>query len=82
MSDYVLFGTSGCHLCEQAEQLLLQSGITTLTIQDIIDDQQWLSAYGLIIPVLLHPTSGRQLNWPFDSDRLQTFLVSTATPCN
>nr|WP_305909210.1 glutaredoxin family protein [Methylomarinum sp. Ch1-1]MDP4522104.1 glutaredoxin family protein [Methylomarinum sp. Ch1-1] len=25
MSDYYLFGTGGCHLCEQAEQLLGQS---------------------------------------------------------
>lgn len=52
MSDYLLYGTEGCHLCEDAEQLLLEAGLA-FSKQDIIEDPQLLQNYGVLIPVLL-----------------------------
>jgi hypothetical protein len=73
MSDYLLYGTEGCHLCEDAEQLLLDAGLA-FSKQDIIEDPQLLQNYGVLIPVLLHSASQQQLNWPFDSQALQDFI--------
>ena len=73
MSDYLLYGTEGCHLCEDAEQLLVDAGLA-FSKQDIIEDPQWLQNYGLLIPVLFHSGSQQQLNWPFDSQALQDFI--------
>ena len=75
MADFILFGTAGCHLCEEAEQLLADAGLAFST-RDIIDDEQWLARYGLLIPVLLHTASGKQLNWPFDRLQLESFAAS------
>lgn len=73
MSDYLLYGTEGCHLCEDAEQLLVDAGLA-FSKQDIIEDPQWLQNYGLLIPVLFHSASQQQLNWPFDRQALQDFI--------
>ncbi len=73
MSDYLLYGTEGCHLCEDAEQLLVDAGLA-FSKQDIIEDPQLLQNYGLLIPVLFHSASQQQLNWPFDSHALQDFI--------
>lgn len=79
MTDYQLFGTEGCHLCEEAGLLLAEQGIAFIS-QDIIERDDWLAAYRLLIPVLLHPPTGKQLNWPFDRNQLQNFIDSTAQP--
>ncbi len=73
MSDYLLYGTEGCHLCEDAEQLLVDAGLV-FSKQDIIEDPQLLQNYGLLIPVLFHSASQQPLNWPFDSQALQDFI--------
>lgn len=66
----LLFGTQGCHLCEQAEVLLreFQSDNNNLTIKhiDIADHQEWFERYSLRIPVLLDSESDFELGWPFD----------------
>lgn len=77
MSDYLLFGTEGCHLCEEAEQLLQQTGLS-FDIRDIIDDDNLQQRYGLLIPVLLHVPSQQTLNWPFDTPGLQQFITGHA----
>lgn len=62
-----LYGTLGCHLCEQAEQLLRQLHDARpidwmlIDIADLpLDEQQ---ALALHIPIL--KTSQATLNWPF-----------------
>lgn len=75
MSGFLLFGTAGCHLCEDAEQLLVDAGLD-FESRDIMDDEEWQQKYGLLIPVLWHAESQRQLNWPFDKDRLREFVGS------
>ena len=60
-----LFHTDGCHLCEQAWGLVEQAGLAAATHQsDIMDDEQWLAAYRVRIPVL-RDEAGRELGWPF-----------------
>lgn len=73
---YQLFSTSACHLCEQAEALLLQAGIA-YEVVDISDSDELFERYGIRIPVL-RSADGRELGWPFDLPQLQTFQGSTA----
>lgn len=74
MSELILFGTEGCHLCEEAEQLLLRAGVS-FARQDIMTGEQWLQRYAIRIPVLLHESSGSELGWPFDEAGIRDFLT-------
>lgn len=63
----VLYGTLGCHLCDQAEALLRQAaGARPLEwrYEDIALDDELVTRYGTRIPVLL-TADGRELGWPF-----------------
>lgn len=79
--DFILYGTSACHLCEQATQIL-----TTLASHDfrwreidISNEDQLLTRYGTKIPVLLDTASGKELNWPFNHNDVIGLLNSTAS---
>ena len=63
-----LFGTVGCHLCEEAEQVLQPFVTQGLVVEllDIIDSPEWLERYALTIPVLRRVDNGQELTWPFD----------------
>ena len=74
MADFLLFGTEGCHLCEEAEQLLAQVGLT-FEKQDIMADKQFLRRYGVRIPVVLHRPSGLELGWPFSLEMAREFVA-------
>lgn len=76
MAGFVLFGTEGCHLCEEAEHLLFQAGMLFAKC-DIIDDEALQQRYALRIPVLRH-ANGQELDWPFDTERLQAFAAQAA----
>ena len=57
MKKLKFFTTEGCHLCEQAEELLsaLQpEHMFNLDVIDIAVEQELVEKYGLIIPVLLN----------------------------
>ncbi|MDD5578680.1 MAG: glutaredoxin family protein [Methylobacter sp.] len=78
MIRLVLFGTSGCHLCEQAEQLIreflrddFELFIETI---DIAEFEQWQEKYALRIPVLYHPETQNELGWPFDQTNIEEFI--------
>ncbi len=69
-----LYGTYGCHLCDEAEVLCrAHPGLEPRKI-DIAEDDELMARYGIRIPVLRDPASERELGWPFDSVSLQTFL--------
>ena len=75
----VLYGTSHCHLCEQAEVVLMPfvaSGSCQVELCDIAQDESLLARYGTSIPVLMHPETGRELRWPFDGKQVVSFLQS------
>ena len=73
MANFTLFGTEACHLCEEAESLLLQAGLS-FAKQDIINDEQSQQLYALRIPVVLHHPSGLELAWPFSVEQILAFI--------
>jgi len=81
MIQLSLYGTLGCHLCEEAEQLLNHwqahnPGKIKLTLVDIADDATMMEQYGIRIPVIRNQQSGAELGWPFDASRLAAFLMA------
>lgn len=87
MTRFVLYGTLGCHLCEEAEELLRQcsaEGAAPCLWEtfDITLDDALFARYGIRIPVLLHPASGTELAWPFDREMLAEWLVSLLEPAS
>ena len=71
-----LFTTSGCHLCEEAEAMLLhlrQELKLNIATVDIAESDKLMGKYGLRIPVIL-ATDGGELGWPFSIDELVSFL--------
>lgn len=78
MVSFVLYGTLGCHLCEVAEQLIattLDLNAVSIEVVDIADDDRLVESYGVLIPVLAEPKSGRELCWPFDPQQLLIFVA-------
>lgn len=69
----VLYGTSCCHLCEQAEAILHEAGLAAEHI-DIAEDDELLERYGIRIPVLRRADNGAELGWPFDAVMVSIFL--------
>ncbi|HBN88976.1 MULTISPECIES: glutaredoxin family protein [Rheinheimera] len=71
--ELILYSTWGCHLCDEAEQLLKQ--VTTVQkyrVVDIVDDEQAFARYRVSIPVLSF--GEKELCWPFDAAQLTTWL--------
>ncbi len=77
MRILTLFNTSACHLCEQAEALILPELARThesLQREDISESEQLLQRYALTIPVLHRNDTDAELNWPFTRGDIQQFL--------
>ena len=73
------YTTSGCHLCEQALQVIAQLQASNhpdlrITEIDIADDDLLMSKYGIRIPVVQVPETDQELGWPFDAESLTEFL--------
>lgn len=70
----VLYTTVGCHLCEQARELVSTvAPDITPTLVDVAEDDELLARYGERIPVLMK--EGRELGWPFGLLDVQQFLA-------
>lgn len=77
MRSVILYGTSGCHLCEQAAALLeplLTRPDWDLREVDISDSDELVERYGIRIPVLLRVADGGELGWPFAERDVREFL--------
>lgn len=75
--QFILYGTSACHLCEIAEKLIdtsIQSHHIVCSKKDIAEDDTLLEKYGLSIPVIKCSDTGNELNWPFDEQSLVAFI--------
>ena len=79
MRTFRLYGTSACHLCELADDMLVAQqsimGGFNVEKQDISDSDVLFERYGVRIPVLQHPDK-RELGWPFSQPELREFLAS------
>ena len=67
------YGTTCCHLCEEAEAVLREVGIEADYV-DITGDDELLEKYGIRIPVLKRGDTGAELGWPFDAVAVLRFL--------
>lgn len=70
----LLYGTEFCHLCEQAEALLLAVDVAAEYV-DIMNDDALLERYGMRIPVVCRTDSNAELGWPFDAPALANFFT-------
>ncbi len=72
----ILYVTAGCHLCDQAAELLHsinQDYIAT----EIGDNDALVAEYGIRIPVVA-AKSGNTLDWPFTEAKLTQFISENA----
>ncbi|MBL1263776.1 glutaredoxin family protein [Candidatus Methylomicrobium oryzae] len=71
----LLLGTEGCHLCEEAGEIVAACAPQfPIESVDIAEHPEWQPDYALKIPVLLEPESRRALCWPFDLPQAAHFL--------
>lgn len=75
----VLYGTEGCHLCDEARDILDMVLATNYRdvdypYMDIVENDDLLERYGQSIPVIQSIESGNELFWPFDIGDVDSFL--------
>ncbi len=80
MIQLYLYGTVGCHLCDDALNLLLpiidQSGNPfELESIDIVEDDKLMALYSISIPVLKRLDTQAEISWPFGVSELGLFLA-------
>jgi hypothetical protein len=75
----LLFGTSGCHLCEQAGEIIreclsdrFEQWVETVEITEV---EQWQTQFAVRIPVLYHPETQKELGWPFNQIQVEEFII-------
>jgi hypothetical protein len=76
----LLFGTAGCHLCEQAEEIirecLLSDYDKVIEVIDIAEQEHWQARYAVRIPVLYDTSSEKELAWRFEQADVIAFIAS------
>lgn len=78
MSQFLLMSSVGCHLCDQATEIIVNNMNPQKHQVDEVDiayDDQLMDRYALLIPVLLEEGSGEELRWPFDTNQLLEFIA-------
>lgn len=69
----ILYSRAECHLCDQVAEMMDRCGVQWRPV-DIDADPVLTEKYGLRIPVLQHPQTGKELFYPFsEGDLLQFF---------
>ena len=74
---YILYGTSGCHLCEEAEAMInraMKNQNIIFLKQDIVEEDDLLHQYALTIPVFKCLVTQQELNWPFTEELIIAFI--------
>lgn len=77
MTSVVLYTTLGCHLCEQAAEMLAAleaEGLVAVAAVEISDDPMLVERYGIRIPVVMNVVTGSELGWPFTPEALRSLL--------
>jgi len=70
----ILLGTSGCHLCEEAELILSVCKNVDIELVDIAEQEQWQEKYAIRIPVLYYAETEKELGWPFALSDVNDFI--------
>lgn len=81
MVRVTLYGTEGCHLCEEAEVILnrlieKRPELSEVELCDITTSDELMARYGVRIPIIKSQQSGDELGWPFDEQQLSQFLLA------
>ena len=72
----VLYQRDDCHLCDLALEVLARARAPEFE-SVFLDDETSLEAdYGHRVPVLRDTRDGRELDWPFDADRVGRWLAA------
>ena len=71
-NEVTLYHTRDCHLCELAQGLLSQMGVTFIPV-DIATSERLVETYGVRIPVLRR--GDRELGWPFDAVAVHAWMA-------
>lgn len=75
--NLILYSTSHCHLCDQAEVLLaklcLERELTWKSIE-ISDNADLYELYEIKIPVLKRTDTHAEICWPFNEDDIKLLL--------
>lgn len=83
MKPFILFGTAGCHLCEDAQSIIrhcLPGKFEQIVEQiDIAEQEQWQERYSIRIPVLYHPETRKELGWPFAQADVLAFINASGS---
>ncbi|MGB1262190.1 MAG: glutaredoxin family protein [Cognaticolwellia sp.] len=70
-----LYGTLGCHLCDDALALCTAvMSASDINVVDIIDDEALLEQYRISIPVLERISDQKKLFWPFEQAQILELL--------
>ncbi len=71
---FILYQRDDCHLCDQALAVLAQARVRGLESVFIDDDADLEARYGVRVPVL-RDAKGRELDWPFDTEKVAAFTA-------
>ena len=74
MSSIILYGTLGCHLCDEARVVVARALGRLAREVDIADDARLLETYGMRIPVLKREDTGEEIGWPFGSEEVRVLV--------
>jgi len=77
IKEPILYTRPDCHLCDGVAVTLLAMNVAYRPV-NIDEDAELEQKYGLCIPVLYLPETGRELFFPFDDDQLRRFLEGVA----
>lgn len=73
MTMLVLIQRDDCGLCDEAWELLHAAGVRDFEARYIDGDAALETRYGRRVPVLAD--GARELDWPFDAERIRRFLA-------
>ncbi len=85
MQQLTLYSKPGCHLCEEAADLLrqaLQGRDVHVEEVDISRDVDLMQRYSTLIPVIARPDTGAQCQWPFGPADVLALLDNNDTRVN
>jgi len=70
-----LFQRDDCQLCDEALAVLAQARAPAFNSVFIDGDTELETRYGTRVPVLHDERNGRELDWPFDAQRVRAWLA-------
>ena len=70
-----LYQRDDCHLCDLALDVLARARVPDFTSVFIDGNGELEARYGERVPVLRDEASARELNWPFDAERVAIWLA-------